>query len=182
MRKNINKFLIVFLGIFILSSCNNSNNQTNADLDDYTIEKGEIINDYKIAKLSYDYLPSTDYNITFKQYWNFSSETILLFDFDCKMNKEQLACFMSTYQNFNYEFGERIESTGTGLFTFSKKNQSTTPLVTMDASTKGLDTTKKYAFYYVGDVLEYKVTDKKDNSKFTLYLTSSGLMIDFLAN
>lgn len=66
------------------------------------------------------------------------------------------------------------------MFTFSKKNWSTTPLATYEASTKDLDDTKKYSFYYVGDVLEYKVTNK-DNTKFSLYLTSRGLMISFIA-
>ncbi len=85
--------------------------------------------------------------------------------------------FLAKVQLYSFEFtSEKYKCTGTSFFSYNKKTEIDTVHVTTDRSDI-TDFSCHYAFFYLSDLQEYKVTSKSDNATCSLYVTRGNILI-----
>lgn len=179
-KKFISKVFPLLLCTISLISCGSNDEQkddfSTQSLDNYAIEEGEMKKEAKICRLSNMINPNTINKTALDLTWEYKTD-VLFFNSDCFLSRNELGAFLAKVQLYSFEFtSEKYKCTGTSFFSYNKKTEIDTVHVTADRSDI-TDFSCHYAFFYLSDLQEYKVTSKSDNATCSLYVTRGNILI-----
>ena len=178
MRKLFLKLNLIIIVLISLVSCKRKDTYDIKLMDNYIIEKGEKLVDQKVYRLSTVINPNTISNVTASYDWEYSNVTVF-FKSDCLMSRDELGAFMN-FEGNSFEF-DNVKHSCDGTYYFSYGAKNIIAEQQQAADTKYCDENDKYAFYYMCDLQQYKITSKKDNISFELFVTASNFYIGFVA-
>lgn len=180
-KECLSKISILLICSFSLLSYN-SNNFNRKLLDNYTIEKSELISDAKISRISNIVNIKTISKFSTKYDWTYDTAALFFQPEYCTMSRNELGAFLKWVQPGDFEFeNDRYSCTGTPFYSYNSKKKIDPVEVSIDAKDIETDDSleKNYAFFYITDLREYKLTSKTDNSTFSLYVSFNSLIVSF---
>ncbi len=181
MSKNfLSKISLLCICSLSLLSCNPKDNFDGKLLDNYTIEKSEVVTDAKVCRISTVVNIKTISRFSTKYDWTYDSAALFFEPESCTMSRNELGAFLKWAQQGDFEFeSDRYSCTGTSFYSYNKKKK----IDPVEASIETKDiyvedsNLQNYAFYYITNLQEYKLTSKNDSSTFNLYVICSNLLV-----
>lgn len=180
--KNISKAFPLLLCTISLISCGSKDEPkddfSTQSLDNYVIEEGETKKEAKIHQLSNAINTNTISKTEIDLTWEYKT-VVLLFNSDCFLSISELGAFLTKIQLNSFEFeSTKHYCTGTSLYSYNKEYEMDTVHVAADRSSINItDESSHYAFFYISDLQEYKVTSKSSNETCSLYVTRGSILV-----
>lgn len=167
MKRNI--FLLIPLA-FSLFSCSSGKSVE----ENYVVERGSLLLDQRIYKVSPIWSASHCDQIEIGIDWRFSS-SVLLFSADCPLSSQELKSLPKDVVDFSgLEFQqEKYACDGTSYYSY-------TPTVSREMMSVTIDSERysgMIALFYSCSLQEYIVTPKDGGNSFSLYLQASSVFL-----
>ncbi len=110
--------------------------------------------------------------------WEYQRDA-LFFNSDCFLSRNELGAFLTKVQLNGFEFtSAKYKCPGTSFYSYNKKKEMDAVHVTSDKTDIGItDYSSHYAFFYISDLQEYKVTSKSSNATCSLYVTCGDILV-----
>ncbi len=180
MNKRICPSVLAILACtFSLLSCDSNKVKDDfgpQSLDNYVIEEGETKKEVKIHKVSLAFNPKAISKFSFDVSWEYKTN-VIFFDIDCFLSRNELGALLAKFQLNDFEFeSKKYNCTGTSLYSYNKKSETDTVRVSADR-TDITDYSSHYAFFYISDLQEYKITSKSSNETCSVYVTRGDILI-----